>query len=103
MGKRLSISLSDDDEAVVQSFTGRDGSSRATLMDWARQRGLRLGRSPSEAAILRALARVGAEALHEQGMDAGYAALAAELGHGDADAREARRRYAHRTDAAVGP
>lgn len=106
MAKRLSVSLSDEDEAVVQEFTA-EGSGRATLRDWAHRQGLRLGVSPSEAAILRALARVGAQALHEKGLDAGYAALAVELGQGGvedrAESRAARGRYARRTDAATGP
>jgi len=103
MGKRLSISLSDEDEAVLQAFTGPDSHDGTMLTDWARRRGLNLGPSPSEAAVLRALARVGAEALSERGLDAGYAAMAAELGQDTADSREARHRYARRTDAAVGP
>ncbi|HZI98395.1 MAG TPA: hypothetical protein VFD41_12800 [Actinomycetales bacterium] len=99
MTKRLSVTLSDDDEVALAAFSS--GAGRMTLRAWAAERGLSLGRSPSEAALLRVLVRAGAEALQVQGLDAGYAALAAELS--SSDTREARRRYVARTDSATGP
>lgn len=53
----------------------------------------------SEAGALRALLRVGAEALYEHVLDVGYGQLASEFNHRSADAerRASRNRYAVRT------
>jgi hypothetical protein len=56
-------------------------------------------RNQSEADVLRALLRAGAEALQEHVLDVGYAQLASDFNDHSADAerRAARDRYAHRT------
>src|SRR5680860_1160738 len=69
MTKRLSVTLSDDDEVALAAFS--TGAGRTTLGAWAAERGLSLGHSPSEAALLRVLVRAGAEALHLQRLGAG--------------------------------
>jgi len=89
MPKRLSVSLTEADELRVDEFSS--GSQRSAL---ERAVGARIA---SEAAVLRALAEVGARTLEEDLLDAGYAEAAAHYAEGDEDRREARRRHLERS------
>jgi len=102
MGKRVSLILKDADEAEIAPYLREGSASFEALRVFARKRGD--GDIRSEAAALRALLQAGAEALREAVLDVGYAELAAELNTPEFKAaepefREARRRYARRTDA----
>lgn len=99
MTKRVSLILKDTDEATIAPYLDEGSESYQVLCEWVRHRG-----EPdikSEAGALRALLQAGAEALREHVLDAGYARLAEEFNSGPADAerREIRDRYAHRTEA----
>ena len=79
MPKRLSISLESDDEALIARFAEAGSSEQDTLRAWAQQRGFRTTDSLSEGALIRLLARAGAEALREHVLDLAYAQLAVEV------------------------
>jgi hypothetical protein len=100
MTKRLSLSLENEDEAMLAHFAVEDSPERRVLISWAALRGMSPDEIRSEAALLRVLLRVGAERLQEQVLDAGYAQLASELDTtAEAEIDEARRRYVHRSGA----
>jgi hypothetical protein len=97
MAKRLSVTLEAADEGALIAFADPDRAEHAALAAWAVQHGLQLPVSPSEAALIRLLLRVGIESLHEKALDEGYAQLAASLTDEErADSRAARDRYADR-------
>lgn len=100
MTKRLSVTLDDEDEQVVQAFAEAGSHENSALRAWAEQRGLTLGESNSEAALLRLLVRAGAESLAEKVLDAAYAQFAVEIDAGAAESRAARARYVKRTERA---
>lgn len=74
MTKRLSLTLERDDEIAVEPFTHEGTPERATLTLLVDATVL-----PSDAAVLRALIRLGAESVRERLLDEGYAALAAAM------------------------
>ena len=101
MSKRVSLILGDLDEQRVLPFVRTGTGENAALRQWAARHGEPLVKS--EASALRALLQAGAEALQDEVLDAGYAALAAEFDDAEARAerRAARDRYAARTDSAL--
>jgi hypothetical protein len=100
MAKRLSLSLESGDEAMLARFMREDSPDRGVLISWIALQGMAPEQIRSEAAVLRVLLRVGAERLHEQALDDGYAKLASELDTiGQAEIDEARRRYVRRSEA----
>lgn len=99
MSKRTTVTLEPTDESAVASFTDPTRTEHEVLADWAVRHGLTVTEQSSEATIIRALLRAGAEALQEQALDRGYAALAASFTDEERDeARIMRRRYAERSD-----
>jgi hypothetical protein len=98
MAKRLSVTLDDDDERLVQAFAASGTHENSSLRAWAEQRGFAVGESNSEAALLRLLVRAGAESLAEHVLDAAYAQLAVEIDTGATESRAARDRYVKRTE-----
>jgi hypothetical protein len=100
MSKRLSLSLESEDEAMLAGFMREDSPDRGVLINWIALHGMTPEQIRSEAAVLRVLLRVGAERLHEQALDEGYAQLASELDTTrQAEINEARRRYVRRSEA----
>lgn len=95
----MSLTLKDTDVEVIAPYLTEGSASFEALRQWADQRGESNIRS--EASALRALLQAGAEALSERVLDAGYAQLAPEFNSEPARAerREARDRYALRTEA----
>lgn len=90
----MSLSLTDADEQVLSAFSDEDTGEHRALGMWAAEHGVPAQQLTSEASVLRALLRAGAEALRERALDDGYAALAASLGDEErAESREARRRH----------
>ena len=79
MSKRVSLILRDADEAMIAPFLHRGSPAFEVLRQWADHSDHASGDISSDAAILRILLRVGAEAMHEQILDAGYAQLASEF------------------------
>ena len=95
----MSVSLEPDDEALLAAFADEAAPEHETLRSWAQLRGFRTSESLSEGALLRLLARAGAEALREHVLDLAYAQLALEYTAEDhAELRAARDRYVRRTD-----
>ena len=78
MGKRFSLTIRDVDEAVIVPYLTEGTPASDVLRRWASQHG-QVDEIKSEADALRVLLRVGAEALQERVLDAGYAELASEL------------------------
>jgi hypothetical protein len=99
MARRLSVTLEHEEERVVETFGSPSTPEHAALLEWAAKSGIdRIG---SDASLVRALIRAGAEALRKRVLDIGYAALAIELGEVQHDeVREARRRYIDRSQRA---
>ncbi|SLD27535.1 Uncharacterised protein [Mycobacteroides abscessus subsp. massiliense] len=79
MSKRVSLILRDADEAMIAPFLHRGSPAFEVLRQWANHNDHVSGDISSDAAVLRILLRVGAEAMHEQILDAGYAQLASEF------------------------
>ncbi|MCW2526437.1 MAG: hypothetical protein JWM76_1297 [Pseudonocardiales bacterium] len=99
MSKRLSVSLTREDEAIVEVFASPDSIEHDALTGWLRERGEDPGSAETEAGLLRLLVRAGAEALRARVLDASYPQLAVVLGSGDAgEGRAARDRYVDRTE-----
>lgn len=97
MARRTTLTLTDADETVLESFADPDRAEHAALVAWAAEHGESLSRA--EAAVLRLLLRAGAEALREKALEVGYAQLAASRTDQDrAESRARRERYAERTD-----
>lgn len=94
MGKQVSLTLRDVDEAVIGPYLTEGTPASNVLRRWASKHGQVAGDIKSEGDALRALLRIGAEALQEQVLDAGYGELASEFNHHSADAerRAARSR-----------
>jgi hypothetical protein len=99
MTTRLSVTLEDQDETIVREFTDQGSPARAALLEWVEDHGMASTDVKSDAALLRILLRVGAEALRSRVLDVGYSALAVSYTAEDHDeSRRARARYADRTD-----
>lgn len=101
MGKRLSVTLDDEDERLIEVFAARDTGEAAALREWAQARGVAVTRSTTEASLLRLLVRAGAEALRDKALDVSYARLGTELAADPdaAESRAARAGYVQRTNA----
>jgi len=93
MGKRFSLTLRDVDEAVIAPYLTEGTPASDVLRRWASQHGQVAGDIKSEADALRALLRVGADALQELVLDAGYEQLASEFNQHSADAERRSARY----------
>lgn len=100
MSKRVSLILRDADEAMIAPFLEQGSPAFEVLRQWVHQNDYASGDINSSAAVLRALLQVGAEALHEQVLDIGYAQLAPDFNSESATAgrRTARDRSAAQTD-----
>lgn len=101
MTKRLSLILGDGDQQLLEPFIRVGSDQHQVLRRWAAAHGA--GSVNSEAAAIRALLQVGAEALRDDVLDEGYAELAQVYnGAGERDERRsARDRYVARTEAAL--
>ncbi|MGH3504632.1 MAG: hypothetical protein ACRDQA_27595 [Nocardioidaceae bacterium] len=98
MSKRLSLTLERADEAAVEPFI-HDTPERGALVGLTgRGNGDTLN---SEAAVLRALVRIGANAVRERVLEQGYTEMAAEYRQHDAERQALRDRRIAR-DAARG-
>lgn len=99
MSRRLSLTLDTDDELAITPFVVA-GPERDWLASFAH------GTLNSDAAVLRALIRVGAQAAREHALDRGYAQWAADLSEDEqaekrgtrARQRKARARRDQRND-----
>lgn len=100
MSRRVSLILRDADEAVIAPYLSQGSPAFEALRQWALQHNPAAGDIKSAAGALRALLRVGAEALQEHGLDVGYAQLASEFDRESArvERRTARGRCASRTE-----
>lgn len=97
--KRLPISLDGDDLAAIAVFSDPDRIESRVLHEWTTQHHIAV-RGNSEAGIVRALLRAGAESLREKALDAGYAELAKDQSDGIDQQRARRKRYADTVDRA---
>jgi hypothetical protein len=103
MASRLSVTLEDQDEIIVRDFSRAGSPERLALEEWAADHGFGGDGVRSDAALLRALLRAGAEALRARTLDTGYAALALSYSPGEAaETRAARRAYVDRTESSAG-
>jgi len=75
----VSLILRDADEAMIAPFLHRGSPAFEVLRQWADHSDYASGDTSSDAAVLRILLRVGAEAMDEQILGAGYAQLASEF------------------------
>ncbi len=100
MTKRLSVTLPDADEQRVEQFSSQ-GLAREALERRLTRSGAGRVNLETEAAVIRALMEVGVQAVEEEMLEAGYAALAESYSEADDDRRAARRRYTERTEAAL--
>ena len=104
MSKRVSITLHDEDEAVLAEFSDPSAPAHDVLKAWADSCGMRFDGSRSEAHFLRLLLHAGAASLREESLDVGYAALAESMTGADPEESAAMsRRYADRTDRHMSP
>jgi hypothetical protein len=78
MTKRLSLTLESEDELTLEPFTRPGTPERDALALLSTHGRLVLTEGASDAAVLRALIRVGAEAIKERILDQAYQALAEE-------------------------
>jgi hypothetical protein len=100
VAKRTTVTMDDHDQQTLATVSDTDGPEWAMLVTLAAAHGIALRPGASEATVIRALLRVGADVLREQVMARGYEQLAemwSEV-HDAAEARERRRRYADRID-----
>ncbi len=98
--KRLSVTLEPIDQSTVFRFQTEGTPEHGALVNWAAGHDLDLRSVQSDAGLLRALLRAGAEALRESALQQGYAQLAAAAPADEqAEVREARRRHLNRTAA----
>lgn len=95
--RRVSLTLDGPDQRAIEAFADPSRPEHATLEDWASEHGLSL-REASDAAILRALVRAGAEALRMKALDDGYDRLAADREASRAERRAVRDRAVKRAD-----
>lgn len=96
--RRVSLILREADETVISPYLSQDSPAAEALRRWTRRQGWVPAEIPTEADVLRALLRAGADALHEQALDVGYTQLASDFDDlsADADRRAARDRHAQR-------
>ena len=99
MSKRLSVTLTDEEEAILDVFADADSTEHRALRAWAERHGARMDVTMAEARFLRLLLQAGASSLREEALEEGYAALAESMTPDDREESAAmRRRYADRTD-----
>lgn len=99
MGKRTTVTLTDQDLEVLEAVADPARPESATLRAIADDLGIQI-RDRSESALIRALPGAGAAAVRQRALERGYQELA-EIYPEVHDAAEAaeRRRYARRVDA----
>ena len=99
MSKRVSLILSDSDEAAIGPYLDKGSPAFDVLRRWANERDI-ADDIKTEAAALRALLHAGTEALKEHVLDVGYAQLATEFNaeQSNVERRAARDRYARGTE-----
>jgi hypothetical protein len=100
MVRRMSVSFDADEESRVAAFADPETPEYAALAAWAHTRGFAIPRSTSEASVIRALLRAGIDHILESHLDLEYSSLAATLREpaSAGEVREARRRYARRSE-----
>jgi|SRR5258707_9540141 hypothetical protein len=94
--KRLPVTLEVSDERAIESFLESGRPESEMLRRWADAHQMPV--VASQSAVLRLLARVGAESLHQQAIEAGYAKLA-EQGAAEKALAETRRQRRDRNRA----
>jgi hypothetical protein len=101
MAKRLSVILGDGDERALKPFFEVNSRHHEALRRWADQNGA--GAVNSEAALIRALMQVGAQALGDEILDSGYAEFAQSYNTSEerSERRMARDHYIKRTEASA--
>jgi len=100
MAKRTTMTMDDLDEQAIATVRDVEGPEWTILKKLAAEHGMVLAEGASEAMIIRALLRVGADVVRERALALGYEQLAqmwSEV-HDVGEARERRRRYAERVD-----
>lgn len=95
--KRLPVTLDSDDQAELAVFADPNRLEAGILREWAQHQHITI-RDNSESGIARALLRVGAEALREKALEAGYDELAKDQAVGRAEQQARRRLYVERVD-----
>lgn len=95
--KRLPVTLDSDDQAEIAVFADPDRLEAGILREWAQQQHITI-RDNSESGIARALLRVGAEALREKALEAGYDELAKDQAESRREQQARRRLYVERID-----
>lgn len=83
------------DEALLEPFTV-EGEVREALLRYALEHGLAGSPPTTDAAVLRALVRIGASTLRDEQLQEGYAAMAQEYRANDAERRDQRTRRVER-------
>lgn len=73
--KRTTITLTDDQQRALAAFA-RPGAYQDAVRAWAAQRGIQLGGSPAEAALVRVLIDAGIDHFRDQSADLVYRELA---------------------------
>jgi len=91
------VTLEAPDQEAIEVFVDPSRPEHATLKAWASQHGLSM-RDDSDAAVLRALVRAGAEALRDRALEEGYARLAATRGDDQTERPDIRDRALRRFD-----
>lgn len=95
----MSVTLDGEDEHALSAFSDPATAEHAALLSWAADRGIDPARLGSDASVLRALLRAGAQSLSERALDDGYAALAGVMTTRDrAEALAARGRHMERIE-----
>lgn len=95
--KRVSVTLDAPDQQAIEAFADHDRPERAVLEAWAARHGLSI-RDDSDAAVLRTLILVGAEALRMKALEQGYERLAASHRDEQAERRALRDRAIRRSE-----
>ncbi|HEX3588800.1 MAG TPA: hypothetical protein VHV74_04140 [Pseudonocardiaceae bacterium] len=95
--RRVSVTLDGSDQRAIEAFADPSRPEHATLEAWASRHDLNL-RDESDAAVLRALIRAGAEALQEKALEDGYDLLAKSRAGDERERRFLRGRSLRRMD-----
>jgi len=97
VAKRISVTLDGPDQRVIEAFADPARPEHAALLSWASEHGLSV-REDSDAALLRALVRAGAQALRVAALEQGYERLAASRNDDQAERRALRDRAVGRAE-----
>jgi hypothetical protein len=73
--KRTTVTLTEKQERALAELA-RPGPFQDAIRAWSRERGIDLGDSPAEAALVRVLIDAGIDRIREPALDVGYAELA---------------------------